>query len=620
VINIFVTYRCNLACPYCFARELQADFPHDLDQRQFRRLLEWMQRGALPAAAFIGGEPTLHPGLAEMVRRTATAGISVVLFTNGVFPSTLLEEILPHVANFVVNYNDPSLYTAGQEGQLHANLGRIAASPARLTFSKNFSSRYCDYGYLLAGAERYGVRSIRYDISRPSLSGRNDHVGEDDTGRIVSLIVGFVKACEARGIRTGLDCSVRLCDLRVEDRNYLERVSMKFSGVCHPSIDIHPDLSASYCLPLRDVAVPDVTSFANHEALMWHFAGLVRSLRQRSVSTDCLNCKDFMRRCQGGCIALRRRALEPLQGPLPLRSGPEGGTAMTPIPTSDTRGCLTSCDPLMTEPGDWSKTGRETPWCRTRVPLEERRPDGIAGSRILVVQHCDESPGGVFTRELARAGQELILVRPAAGDGLPASPAGFDRLVVLGGPQHSFDDRAAPHFSALMRLMRDFDAQGRAVAGICLGCQLLARAYGGRMWTLPALEFGFVQHRVTPAGKQDPVVGPLQPLPPLMEFHEDSFDLPAGAELLIEGAGCINQCFRIGNCSYGFQFHLEADAGITATWIDLFKRGGIANYARYRQQYDKDFFAGLEARLPFLVAASEGLCRAVARNWLGLGE
>ena len=308
MINIFVTYRCNLACSYCFARELHAEYPEDLTEANFDKLLDWMERAQLPAAAFIGGEPTLHPLLAYMIERTAEAGISPVLFTNGLFPTELADRLTPVVSNFVVNCNEPSLYTEKQAELLDANLTRIAASGARLTFSKNFSSQYCEYDYLLEACARYGVQSVRYDISRPSISAGNDHFTNDDTRRIISHIVRFVKACEERGVRTGLDCSVRLCDLRIEDRNYLERVSMKFSGVCHPSIDVHPDLSASYCLPMRDISVPDITAFSNQDAVMWHFAERVRPIRKANVSTDCLECKDFMRRCQGGCMALRRAA------------------------------------------------------------------------------------------------------------------------------------------------------------------------------------------------------------------------------------------------------------------------------------------------------------------------
>jgi MoaA/NifB/PqqE/SkfB family radical SAM enzyme len=308
MINIFVTYRCNLACSYCFAKELLSEYPKDLEREAFDSLLEWMQDASTPAAAFIGGEPTLHPDLPDMIERTAQAGVSTVLFTNGIFPSKLVDRLAPVVSNFVINYNDPSMYTPAQSERLHDNLARLHALGARITFSKNFSHQYSEYEYILEGCERYGVKSIRYDISRPSVSAANDHFTDSDTQTVMSHIVGFVKSCEELGVRTGLDCSVRLCDLKVEDRSYLERVSIKFTGVCHPSIDIHPDLSASYCLPMRDVAVSDVTTFASHDALMWHFAEKVRPFRQKNVSQDCFDCKDFMRRCQGGCMALRRAA------------------------------------------------------------------------------------------------------------------------------------------------------------------------------------------------------------------------------------------------------------------------------------------------------------------------
>ncbi len=308
MMNIFVTYRCNLDCPYCFARQLRDEFPGDMDKETFERLLGWMAQANVPSVAFIGGEPTLHPRLPEMLEQTAMAGISPVLFTNGLFPEGLASRLAPHVANVVVNYNEPQTYGAGQWERLHANLDALAALRVRLTFSKNFSRQTPRYDYLLQGAERYAVRAIRYDISRPAADCANTYVSLDETREIMASLVHFVKECEAMGVRTGLDCSVRFCDVRNEDRQYLERVSAKFTGICHPSIDIHPNLSASYCLPLHGVRVPDVTRFADQDALRWHFAQMVRPMRLENVSASCLDCKDFMRRCQGGCLALRRAA------------------------------------------------------------------------------------------------------------------------------------------------------------------------------------------------------------------------------------------------------------------------------------------------------------------------
>jgi len=308
MIKIFVTYRCNLACPYCFAREAAADYPDDLSPGAFDRLLDWMRRSALTAAAFIGGEPTLHPRLADMIEETARAGISPVLFTNGLFSEELAERLALNVANFVVNYNDPAALTPAQSARLETTLAVLTRAGARVALSKNFSRTSLDYLPLLAALDRHGVAAVRYDISRPSFGAANEHFTLDDTREVMSHVVGFVKACEARGVKTGLDCSVRLCDLRDEDRRYLERVSMKFTGVCHPSIDVHPDLSASYCLPMRGLRVPDVTAFTDHAALMWRMARMARPVKQANVSAACLDCKDFMRRCQGGCMALRRAA------------------------------------------------------------------------------------------------------------------------------------------------------------------------------------------------------------------------------------------------------------------------------------------------------------------------
>lgn len=306
MINIFVTYRCNLACPYCFARALHQDHPQDMGAAAFDKLLVWMRSAALPAVAFIGGEPTLHPRLPEMIEATKNAGISVVLFTNGLFPASLAERLAPYVDNFVVNYNDPGVYGPGQHERLHQNLELLAGRDARLTFSRNFTMETLDYGALIQDARRYGVKAVRYDVSRPANDADNDFVNMDGASSIMPRIVSFVRECQAAGIRTGMDCSARLCDLSPDDRAYMKRTSMKFTGICHPSIDLHPDLSACYCLPLKDVRVDDITDFSDEQALIQYFAETVRPTRFVTDDPACADCQDFKRLCQGGCMALKR--------------------------------------------------------------------------------------------------------------------------------------------------------------------------------------------------------------------------------------------------------------------------------------------------------------------------
>ncbi len=316
MIKVFTTYRCNISCSYCFAKEMLRFYPSDISIDNFDKLLRWAEKSDIQTLAFIGGEPTLHPELGTMLRKTKTHGFTVVVFTNCLFEKHFAATLAAHASNIVVNYNHPQSYSDAHRARIKANLGDLTALGGRITFSKNFSQTNLDYDYLLEAIDQYGVRSVRYDISRPSGNAKNDHYQLKDTKPVISHIVGFVKACESRGVRTGLDCSIRLCDVNEEDRRYLERVSSKFSGICQPSIDVHPDLSASYCLPLYTMKADDITTFSDKNAVLGYFAKLARPVRHGNVSTECLACKDFMLRCQGGCLALQSRS-QVMHGPDP---------------------------------------------------------------------------------------------------------------------------------------------------------------------------------------------------------------------------------------------------------------------------------------------------------------
>lgn len=236
---------------------------------------------------------------------------------------------------------------------------------------------------------------------------------------------------------------------------------------------------------------------------------------------------------------------------------------------------------------------------------------------ILVIQHSDQAPGGNFIRCLIERGCLLTTLKPFEDDQIPDSTEGYEGLVVLGGPQHATDDEAAPHFKSLMKLMRGFEAEGKPVAGICLGCQLLARAYGCEPKLLGFLEVGFVQHQLTQAAQGDPVLSQEQ-LPPLMEFHEDTFDLPENSTLLIKGEKCQNQCFRIGNVSYGFQFHLEVDHTIAKNWLKLFTDGKLSHYDSYRKEFRKEHLTDIAENLEKYITGSERFCYRITERWLAL--
>ena len=125
--------------------------------------------------------------------------------------------------------------------------------------------------------------------------------------------------------------------------------------------------------------------------------------------------------------------------------------------------------------------------------------------RVLVVENFDGTGIGQVGTALDEAGAGIDLVRAHRGDALPAGPQDHDALVVLGGGQNALADDAYPHLPGLCGLMRAFADADRSVLGICLGSQLLARAYGAENIIGGASEFGWRQVELTPEGAADPV-------------------------------------------------------------------------------------------------------------------
>lgn len=190
--------------------------------------------------------------------------------------------------------------------------------------------------------------------------------------------------------------------------------------------------------------------------------------------------------------------------------------------------------------------------------------------RVLVVQNYDNTGLGQVGAALAEAGAKLDLRRPYQGDPLPRDANGHDAMVVLGGGQNALADDDYPYFPALLELTRDFAGKDRSVLGICLGGQLVARAFGADNHIGGAVEFGWCGVSLTGEAKHDPVLGALPEKFPIFQWHDDTFDLPEKAVRLAGNDVAANQAFRIGRAVYGFQFHFEADRPLVRDWSTSF--------------------------------------------------
>jgi GMP synthase-like glutamine amidotransferase len=236
------------------------------------------------------------------------------------------------------------------------------------------------------------------------------------------------------------------------------------------------------------------------------------------------------------------------------------------------------------------------------------------GAPILVIENDRQTPAGIVGETLERAGAELLTVRPHEGEALPNDDMAYEGLVILGGPQHAGDEAGFPAFTAMLPLIRGFHREAKPVMGVCLGAQLIARAFGERVYPFGGMELGYLPVAVTAEGRRDPLLRGLEPLHRSMQLHEDTFDLPRGAKLLMTNATCANQALRIGATTYGFQFHLE----VTAQDAKDFASDCWPAVQRHFGEATPAVVEGLVRQVDAHFEEGAAFCRTVTRRWLGL--
>lgn len=230
--------------------------------------------------------------------------------------------------------------------------------------------------------------------------------------------------------------------------------------------------------------------------------------------------------------------------------------------------------------------------------------------RVLAIENYPKTTLGLLAEALDATGAETCIVQAHAGEPLPSAPEGFDALVLLGGAQSAVDDRDHPYLPVEAALARAFGDSGKPVLGICLGAQILARAYGADNILGRPIEFGWHAVRTTPEGMADPVLGAVAPGAPLFHWHVDTFTLPPGAVHLAESDRTELQAFRIGRNVYGIQFHFEADTGLVAGWT--------RDFAGELEIAAPDWFDRHVHQAAKHGASADAAGRALARAWVGL--
>jgi GMP synthase-like glutamine amidotransferase len=187
------------------------------------------------------------------------------------------------------------------------------------------------------------------------------------------------------------------------------------------------------------------------------------------------------------------------------------------------------------------------------------RTDGV-----LVLQHIACEPPALFEDILHERGVPLTRVEVDEGEPIPDGRA-FAAVIAMGGPMGANDGETLPWLARERAVIEQVVRSDVPFWGVCLGAQLLASALGARVRRGPRAEVGLGRVTTTAAAAADPVFRDAPEEFVTLQWHSDTFDLPAGSTLLASSAAYEHQAFAFRR-AYGLQFHLEVTPDLVAQW------------------------------------------------------
>jgi GMP synthase-like glutamine amidotransferase len=195
---------------------------------------------------------------------------------------------------------------------------------------------------------------------------------------------------------------------------------------------------------------------------------------------------------------------------------------------------------------------------------------------VLILRHEPNVSTGSIAAVLAENGLAVrqIDLFQSVPDDLPWNETAG--LISLGGAMSASDGDKFPFLVAELGWLREAVRRNVPTLGICLGAQLLAKALGAEVFRNPQREIGWYDIELLPSAADDMLFRDRAAKETVFHWHNDTFDLPAGAVLLAQSPACRQQAFRFEKSTYGLQFHVEMVPDLMELWLQEHEAGPAA--------------------------------------------
>jgi radical SAM protein with 4Fe4S-binding SPASM domain len=263
--------------------------------------------------SLLGGEPLLHPQIAEFILYLNKRGFSTTVFTSGIMPSNKFDEFAKALLSckndlnvgFVCNVNDPKLSKKSELEKVHRFLSIFGG---RCSLSFNIYRLDFDMDFLIDYIVDYSLnRHIRLGLAHPIPGANNLYIKPKDFHVVKDVLLkSFSKMAEMEVV-PGFDCGFPLCMFNNEELGLIYKYTHgQVSFQCGPAIDIGTDMSCWSCFPLSNFHKKSIFDFSSSEELHEFYRVKMQEIRNevRGIYQDCDTCDNYKHNlCSGGCLA-----------------------------------------------------------------------------------------------------------------------------------------------------------------------------------------------------------------------------------------------------------------------------------------------------------------------------
>jgi GMP synthase-like glutamine amidotransferase len=186
-------------------------------------------------------------------------------------------------------------------------------------------------------------------------------------------------------------------------------------------------------------------------------------------------------------------------------------------------------------------------------------------SDVLVIQNAKYEGLSAMSKLLEEDGFKTQIIFTKK-EKIPA--VNHSVIIILGAQESANDDLS--YLKEEMELIRNAVKKEIPLLGICLGSQLIAKAFGANVYQGNKKEIGIYHDIEFDNLSKSSLFSRIQSPATVFHWHGDTFELPQNAIRLAHSKDYQNQAFQIGS-AVGVQFHLEVDEKTIRLWLEKSK-------------------------------------------------